>query len=146
MEIISKVLLEAIDVNLSYVVLMDIVVGFLYLFNIILGTIIGTSTSHFDIKKFFFGVLKAICVLLIILGVCYILNVFTLTLNQLSSVNIDTDLIGTLEVISILIVNIVDISKEIIDKLKSFRELRYESYDKVSFSDTNIVEPIEFKG
>lgn len=147
MEIIKEVLMAALDANLSYVVLMDIVIGFLYLFNIILGTIIGTKESRFDLKKFLFGVLKAICILLIVIGLCYILNVFTLTLNKLSGfITISTDLVSTIEVLSTMVTIGLDIAKECIDKASSIRTLRYVSPEDVVVNDTNVVEPIEFKG
>lgn len=147
MEIISKVLLEALADNvISYAILTDLCVGFLYLANILLGSIIGTKQSHFDIKKFFFGVFKAICVMLIIVGVCYILNVFTLTISLINGININTELVTTLELLGILITTGIDIAKEVIEKLKAFRELKYISYDDVTFSDTNIIEPVEYKG
>ena len=145
MEIILEVLTKALDTNISYAVLMDVVIGFLYLFNIILGVIIGTQEDHFDIKKFFFGVMKAVCVLLIIVGICYILNVFTLTISLIRDITIDTDLVTTLELLGILVTQGIDLSKEVIEKIKSFRELKYVTYDAV-ISDTNVVEPIEFKG
>lgn len=146
MEIISKVLFEAFDVNLSYVILLDIVLGFMYGANILLSVIINTRQEKFDIRKFFFGVLKAICVLLIILGVCYILNVFTLTLNLIEAISINMELVTTLEIILVLVTYIADISAELLSKIKSFREIKYISQENITLSDTNIVEPMDFKG
>ena len=49
---------KAVQENLETIVLMLIVVGSLSAINIVLGTIIGTFTDKFDLKKFFFGILK----------------------------------------------------------------------------------------
>lgn len=146
MEIVIEVLTKAFDTNISYAILMDIVIGFLYLFNIILGTFIGTKEGNFDVKKFFFGVLKAVCILLIIIGVCYILNVFTLTLNKIDFITLDENFVGVMELFAILITNGVDASKEVLEKIKTFRELRYVSADSVVINDNEIVEPVEYKG
>lgn len=140
MEIIINVLSQALDTNIAYAILMDIVVGFLYLFNILLGTIIGTKQNKFDIKKFLFGLLKAVCVLIIIVGVCYILNVFTLTINLINGINISEELVTTLQVLAILITTGIDIAKEVVDKIKSFRELKYVSYDSVQLSNDKLVD------
>ena len=83
MEIITKVLVEALNKNLSYVVLLDVVIGMLYLFNTLLGVILGTTSEGFNLKKLLFGVLKALCIMLIIVGVCYVLNVFVIVVNQI---------------------------------------------------------------
>lgn len=146
MEIITKVLAEAVDVNLSYVVLLDIVLAFMYGANILLSVIINTRQEKFDIKKFFFGIIKAVCVLLIILGVCYILNVFTLTLNLISQININMELVTTLEVMLVLVTYIADISAELLGKIRSFREIKYISQEDITISDTNVAEPTELKG
>ena len=133
---IINTLKVAYDVNIEYVILMDVVLGFLYLFNILLGTIIGTHTSKFDAKKFVFGFVKAICVLVIIVGVCYILNVFTLTINQIENINIGTELISTLEMLTILITQGIDLAKEVIEKIKTFRDLKYIKYEDVKQADS----------
>ena len=146
MEIIIKVLVSALDNNIAYAVLMDVVIGFLYLFNILLGTIIGAKESKFDIRKFLFGVLKAVCILLIIVGVCYILNVFTLTINLIEGITIDDGLVTTIELLTILITTGIDIAKEVMDKIKAFRELKYISYDNVRVKNDNVIEPTELKG
>ena len=146
MEIINKVLIGALDSNISYAVLMDIVIGFLFLANCILGGIIGARTEKFSVKKFLFGVLKALIIMFIIIGTCYVLNVFTLTLNLIEGVNIGTEMVSTLELLGILITNGIDIAKEVLEKVKAFRDLKYVSYDDILISDTNIIEPTELKG
>ena len=146
MEIIKTTLMMACDKSIAHVILLCICLSFLHGANILLGTIIGTKESKFDIKKFLFGIIKAVSLLLIIVGVCYILNVFTLTISLIEGITIDDELVTTLELLGILVIQGIDISKEVIEKIKAFRKLKYVSYDDVVISDTNIVEPIDFKG
>lgn len=147
MKIIIDVFAQALtDINLSYVILLDCCVMALYIFNIILGTILGTKEEGFDVKKFLFGVMKSFMIVLIILGVCYILNVFVLVMNMMETITISTDMITTIEIIGVLVAVIVDLAMEIKDKLKSFKEMKYVSFDDVIISDTNVTEPTELKG
>ena len=138
MEIVINVLSEALDKNISYAVLMCIILFFLYLANILLGCILGTMADGFNLKKFIFGIVKALCMLFIVVGVCYILNVFTLTINLIEGININTEIVSTLELLTILITITLDTAKEVLDKIKAFRDLKYISYDDVVVSDTNI--------
>ena len=143
MEII-KILTEALE-NLQYVFLLDLVIGFLFLFNILLGSIIGSTTDKFITKKFFFGVLKAVAVLLIIIGVCYILNVFALTLSVIG-ITVSADTVSIVEIMGAMVVQGVDLAKEVTEKLKSFRELKFENYDEVVVNDKYVVEPTDQRG
>ena len=146
MEIVKEVLTQAFDVNLSYVFLMDVVLAFMYLFNILLGTIYGTKQDGFDLKKFLFGFLKAISILLIIFGICYILNVFTLTINRLEDISINIEMVSTLELLAIMIAQGIDITKEVFEKIKSFRDLKYISYEDIALGDDSVNDPEEMKG
>lgn len=143
MEIV-KILTEALE-NLQYVFLLDLVIGFLFLFNILLGSIIGSTTEKFIPKKFFFGVLKAVAVLLIIIGVCYILNVFALTLSVIG-ITVSADTVSIVEIMGAMVVQGVDLAKEVTEKLKSFRELKFENYDEVVVNDKYVVEPTDQRG
>lgn len=147
MELISSVFVKALnDVNLSYVILLDCCVMALYIFNIVLGAFLGAKEDGFDIKKFFFGVFKSLMIVLIIVGVCYILNVFVIVMNMMNTITISTEMVTTLEIISILVAVILDLALEIKDKLKSFKSMKYVSFDDVAVNDTNVVEPGELRG
>ena len=146
MEIILDVLTKALDSNIAYAVLMDICIGFLYLFNILLGTIIGSKEDHFDIRKFLFGVLKALCIMLIIVGVCYILNVFTLTVSLVNGIEISQELVTSLQLLAILFAIGIDLGKEVLEKIKTIKSLKWVSYDDIVVSDVNVAEPTELKG
>lgn len=128
---VIKVITDAVQENLETIILMLIVVGSLSAINIVLGTLIGTFTQKFDVKKFFFGILKAFIIGLCIFVFCYTLNLFALTLQLTKDITISTDFISTVEVFTILIVWALDLAKDIIAKVKSMKELKYVSYDDV---------------
>lgn len=128
---------KAVQENLETIVLMLIVVGSLSGINIVLGTIIGTFTEKFDIKKFLFGILKAFIIGLCIFVFCYTLNLFSLTLQLTKDVTISTDFITTVEVFTILIVWAIDIAKDIVAKIKSMKELKYVKYEDIQINVNN---------
>ena len=130
-EHIIKIIEEAMQENLETVVLLLLVVSCLYATNILFGTILGSFTEKFFPKKFFFGILKGILGCVGVFTFCYTLNLFSLALQTTKDISISTDIITTLEVVCILIVWCVDLAKDIIEKLKSFKVLKYVSYDDV---------------
>lgn len=134
METILKLIQEALQENLETIVLMLIVVGSLNAVNIVLGTIVGTFTDKFDVKKFFFGILKAFIVGLCIFVFCYTLNLFALTLQLTKDITISADFISTVEVFTILIVWALDLCKDIIEKIKSMKQLKYVKYEDVQIN------------
>ena len=131
---IIKTITDALQENLDTIVLMLIVVGSLSAINIVMGTIIGTFTDRFDVKKFFFGILKAFVIGLCIFVFCYTLNLFALTLQLTKDVTISTDFITTVEVFTILIVWALDLAKDIIEKIKSMKTLKYVKYEDVQIN------------
>lgn len=137
METILKLIEEALQKNLETVVLMLIVVGSLSGINIVLGTIIGTFTDEFDAKKFFFGILKAFIIGLCIFVFCYTLNLFALTLQLTKDITISADFITTVEVFTILIVWALDLAKDIIEKIKSMKTLKYVKYTDIQINTQN---------
>lgn len=131
---IIKTITDALQENLDTIVLMLIVVCSLSAINIVMGTIIGTFTDRFDVKKFFFGILKAFVIGLCIFVFCYTLNLFALTLQLTKDVTISTDFITTVEVFTILIVWALDLAKDIIEKIKSMKTLKYVKYEDVQIN------------
>lgn len=125
---------KAVQENLETIVLMLIVVGSLSAINIVLGTIIGTFTDKFDLKKFFFGILKAIVIGLCIFVFCYTLNLFALTLQLTKDVTISGDFISSLEVFTILVAFAIDYCKDILAKIKSLKELKYIKYEDIQIN------------
>lgn len=134
METILKLIEEALQENLETVVLMLIVVGSLSGINIVLGTIIGSFTEGFDLKKFFFGILKAFIIGLCIFVFCYTLNLFALTLQLTKDVTISSDFITTVEVFVVLIAWATDLCRDILDKLKSMKTLKYVKYEDIQIN------------
>lgn len=128
---VIEIITEAMEANLETILLMLIVVGSLNVINIILGTVIGTFTEQFNIKKFLFGILKAVITGGCIFIFCYTLNLFSLTLQLTKDITISTDFITTVEVFTILITWGIDLAKDIIDKIKSMKQLKYITYNDV---------------
>lgn len=129
---IIKIIESAVEQNLETVVLMLIVVASLYITNILFGTILGTFTEEFIPKKFFFGILKAFVGCIGVLCYCYSLNLFALTLQTTKDISISNDLVNTLMVIGVLVAWAWDLALDIYNKLKSFKTLKYISYDDVT--------------
>lgn len=134
METILKLIEEAFQENLETVVLMLIVVGSLSAINIVLGTIIGTFKDKFDAKKFFFGILKAFVIGLCIFAFCYTLNLFALTLQLTKDISISGDFISTVEVFVVLVTFALDYARDVIDKIKSLKELKYVKFEDVQMN------------
>ena len=133
-ETILKLIEEAFQENLETVVLMLIVVGSLSAINIVLGTIIGTFQNKFDIRKFFFGVLKAFVIGLCIFAFCYTLNLFALTLQLTKDITISGEAISTIEVFVVLITFAMDYARDVLDKIKSLKELKYVKYEDIQIN------------
>lgn len=130
-EHILKIIEEAMQENLETVVLMLLVVSSLYATNILFGTLLGTFTEKFIPKKFFFGILKGIVGCIGVFAYCYSLNLFALTLQTTKDITISNDLVNTLMVIGVLVAWAWDLALDIYAKLKSFKTLKYISYDDV---------------
>ena len=139
---ILKIIQSAMEENLETVVLMLLVVSSLYATNILFGTILGSFTEKFNTKKFFFGILKGILGCVGVFVFCYTLNLFALTLETTKDITISMDIITVLEVLGVLIAWAWDIALDIIDKMKSFKTLKYITYDDVQIQQN----PQEEKG
>lgn len=140
---IIATIFEAVQENLETVVLMLLVVASLYVTNILFGTLLGTFTEKFIPKKFFFGILKGIIGCIGVFAYCYTLNLFALTLQTTKDISISNDFINTLMVIGVLVAWAWDIALDIYAKLKSFKELKYITYEDVRVQeDVNSQEEI----
>lgn len=138
MEKLLQIFTEAAsDENLLIVIVNLAVALGLYGTNIFFGTIIGAKTDSFDLKKFLFGVLKALGSCLGIFVFCYLLNVFSIGMNMTDLISIKTEVISTIQVIGVLYVWVIDLAKEVMDKIKSFRNLKYVSYDDMDITQIN---------
>ncbi|MBR2653975.1 MAG: hypothetical protein IKD59_05400 [Lachnospiraceae bacterium] len=131
---ILKVIQAAVEENLETIILMLIVVSSLYVINILFGTILGTITEKFIPKKFFFGIFKGFVANVGIFAFCYTLNLFSLTLQQTKDIQISSEFITTIEVFTILIVWGIDLAKDILEKIKSMKQLKYIGYEDVQIN------------
>ena len=131
---IIKIIENAMESNLETVVLMLLVVSSLYITNILFGTLLGTFTEEFIPKKFFFGILKGIVGCIGVFVFCYTLNLFALTLQTTKDITISNDLINTLMVIGVLVAWAWDIAIDIVEKLKSFKTMKYIKYEDVQIN------------
>ena len=131
---IIKIIENAMQQNLETVVLMLLVVASLYITNILFGTLLGTFTEEFIPKKFFFGILKGIVGCIGVFVFCYTLNLFALTLQTTKDITISNDLINTLMVIGVLVAWAWDIAIDIVEKLKSFKTMKYIKYEDVQIN------------
>ena len=134
MKLIIETIQKAFSENLDAVVLLIIVTAMLYLINIVLGTILGTHQVGFNLKKFLFGFLKGIIASLCIFAFCYALNLLSLTL-KLVDIVVSVDVLTIVETIAVLSTWAIDLSKEIFEKVKSLKELKYIKYEDVSVND-----------
>lgn len=134
MDVILELLQKAWDSNLVVVAAMVIVVIGLYAVNIFFGTVIGTKENGFDFPKFMFGILKALGCGVGIFAFCYLLNLFSLTMNLTNLVSVNDAVITTVEVIGVMYLWAMDLAKEVLEKIKSWRDLKYISEDVLSFT------------
>lgn len=132
---VIKIIQSAVQSNLETIILMLIVVTSLYLINILFGTVLGTIEEKFIPKKFFFGFFKCFSADIGIFAFCYTLNLFALTLQQTNDITISADFITTIEVFTILVVWGIDLAKDIVEKIKSMKTLKYISYEDVYVQD-----------
>lgn len=135
---VLDVLLQAIESNLAQVLLMEIVVAFLYILNISMGTLLGSIKEGFDLKKLFFGVLKGLGILVVIFGTCYTLNLFMIVLNLIDGLEINVDIVTPIQILAILVTQGVDLSKDIYEKISSIRELKYIKAEDIRTIDYNV--------
>ena len=134
MEKIIQIFTEAANDENLVIVLVTLAVALgLFGTNIFFGTIIGTKNDSFNLKKFLFGILKAIGCCIGIFVFCYLLNVFYIGMNMTDLITIRVEVISTIQVLGVLDVWVIDLGKEVMDKVKSFRNLKYVSYDDVDW-------------
>lgn len=121
--------------NLQLVSYLLAIVGGLQIINITLGSVNGMMEETFEWKKFFVGVLKAIVNAICIVGTCVLCDLFAQVLNMIEGLTIGVDLVSTLEIIAVVVVWAIDLFKDILDKIKKLKTLKYVSYDDVVLDD-----------
>lgn len=125
--------------NLEAPIVFLIVAIVLRIANIILGSIDALFNKEFDWGKFFSGIWKMLVVSLTIMIVIIILNLFAYGLTLIDIV-IPKDMVSAMTVILIIVTWCFDLAKEVSEKIKSMKELKYMKYEDVQENTQ------EFKG
>lgn len=103
--------------------------------NIILGSIDAMFKKDFDWGKFFSGIEKMVVVAITILMVITTLNLFTYGLSLIEVV-LPKDTVNAFQVVLIILTWCVDLAKEVTEKIKSLKDLKYVKYDDVIQQNT----------
>ena len=117
--------------NIKTITMLLAICGGLMVINIILGTINGAMTDNFDWKKFLFGILKAIVNAVCIVGTCCLCDVFAQVINTIDGISISTEVISTLQIICVVVAWCLDLFKDVFEKIKSLKTMKYVSYEDV---------------
>ena len=102
--------------------------------NIILGSIDAMFKKDFDWGKFFSGIEKMVVVAIIILMVITTLNLFAYGLTLIEVV-LPKDTVSAFEVVLIIVTWCIDLAKEVTEKIKSLKDLKYVKYEDVTQQD-----------
>lgn len=143
MNTIIETLLKACSENLELIALLligDLGTTFI---NIALGTIIGSKENGFDFKKFFFGFAKLVGSQVLIFGFCYFLNLISLTVDlfekylhmQIFADDAQTVIVAVIDVAAVIWARLYDTCKDVLEKIKSLKTLKYISYDDIQIQE-----------
>lgn len=101
--------------------------------NIILGSIDAMFKKDFDWGKFFSGIEKMVVVAITILMVITTLNLFAYGLTLIEVV-LPKDTVSAFEVVLIIVTWCIDLAKEVTEKIKSLKDLKYVKYEDVQIN------------
>lgn len=133
MKVITDVMNANFFSNLEAPIVFLIVAIVLRICNIVLGSINSMFKKDFGWEKFFSGIVKMFVVSITILMVIIILNLFAYGLTLIDVV-IPQDTVSAMTVILIIVTWCVDLAKEVAEKIKSLKELKYTSYDDIQLN------------
>lgn len=135
---IIKAIIDALS-DEKMTILVIIMIGIFVLFgaNIGLGTVQGKKEEGFSWMKFLFGIEKAATIMFWTLACCFAFNMICIGAEMADFVTLGTPLIASAEIVSIALIYGIDLSKEVIDKFKSIRELKYVSFDDAKIGTIN---------
>ncbi len=94
----------------------------LFFINTILGVFLNTTSEKFSIKKFFFGFLKLLIVLVCIILFLFIIEVTPLILSRIG-VDVSSDMIKSFEFLSLLFTVYRQYCLDVYDKIKKILNL-----------------------
>ena len=130
-----KTIADNIFSNMEAPIVFLIVAIVLRVCNIVLGSIDAMFKKDFDWGKFFSGIEKMVVVAITILMVITTLNLFTYGLSLIEVV-LPKDTVNAFQVVLIILTWCVDLAKEVTEKIKSLKDLKYVKYDDVIQQNT----------
>ena len=126
-----KTIADNIFSNMEAPIVFLIVAIVLRVCNIILGSIDAMFKKDFNWGKFFSGIEKMVVVAITILMVITTLNLFAYGLTLIEVV-LPKDVVSAFEVVLIIVTWCIDLAKEVTEKIKSLKDLKYVKYEDVT--------------
>ena len=109
--------------------------GALMIFNIALGTIIGSQKEGFDWKKFLFGVAKALVIAITIGGYCAVVEFVPLILARLG-ITMPENYVTFIQVVGVVMAWVYNDTIEVKEKITQLKDLHYTSYDDFQIEES----------
>lgn len=138
MKLFLDLLSNAIQDNLVILLALMFTMALFELADLGLGFYIGVINDSFSWKKLFFGLLKRVVLLACVLVIGYGTNLLGLIVElfiQMFGGKFETNIIVSIvEIILVVLAWVVDLTKDIVAKLKQVRTLKYTTYEEVEES------------
>jgi len=125
-----KTIGEQVFSNLEAPIVFLIVAIVLRIINIVLGSIDAMFKKEFDWGKFMSGIEKMVIVAVTILMTILALNLFAYGLTLIDVV-LPKDMVSAFEVVLIVVTWCIDLAKEVTEKIKAMKDLKYVKYDDI---------------
>lgn len=135
---IIEAIIEAVsDEKMTILVIIMVGVAVLFASNIILGTLKGTKLEGFNWKKFLFGIEKAAVIFVVTLALCFAFNMICIGADMADFISMGTPFVASAEIVAVVYAYGQDLAKEVLEKFKTLRKLKYISFDDVVVSNIN---------
>ena len=136
-----KTIGEHVFSDLEAPIVFLIVAIVLRIINIVLGSIDAMFKKEFDWGKFMSGIEKMVIVAVTILMTILALNLFAYGLTLIDVV-LPKDMVSAFEVVLIVVTWCIDLAKEVTEKIKAMKELKYVKYDDTYQQNVNPQEEV----
>lgn len=136
-----KTIGEHVFSDLEAPIVFLIVAIVLRIINIVLGSIDAMFKKEFDWGKFMSGIEKMVIVAVTILMTILALNLFAYGLTLIDVV-LPKDMVSAFEVVLIVVTWCIDLAKEVTEKIKAMKELKYVKYDDILQQNVNPQEEV----
>lgn len=113
---LEKILQEFAGIDITVLAVLVVLLGFVMIMNIVLGSVYAGITKTWDTKKFFTGIIKAILVGLVIVGFGWVIEALPIVLAHVN-ITLPTEMIKLVEIISVVLVAFKKYAKGVWDKL-----------------------------